>query len=91
MSTLTRAILPEIEIEKVGVEPTGGKGSEQDPEDPEAWEKEIGKAGIGVAYIFSDGSLLESGNVRGEAFIEESGVWRQCGTARLRAWPMASA
>ena len=28
-----------------------------DPKDPEEWEKEIGKAGIEGAYIFSDGSL----------------------------------
>ena len=33
------------------------------------WEKEIGKAGRGGAYIFSDGSLLESGNVGGGVFI----------------------
>ena len=53
MSSLTRmvSILPErkhlfggpchtIEITKVGVRPTAGKGSEQDPECPDAWEKE---------------------------------------------------
>ena len=45
----------------------------KDPKDPEEWEKEIGKAGIGVAYIFSDGSLLESGNVGGGSFIVGSG------------------
>ena len=39
------------------------------PEDPEEWEKEIGKGG---AYIFSDGSLLENGNVGGGAFIVSS-------------------
>ena len=57
VSTLTRAvsILPEgkplwggtcprIEIEEVDVRPTRGKESEKDPE---AWEKKIGKAGIG--------------------------------------------
>ena len=32
-------------------------------------EKDIRKAGVGGAYIFSDGSLLESGNVGGGAFI----------------------
>ena len=40
-----------------------------DPKDPGAWEKEIGKEGVGGAYIFSDGSLLETGNVGGEAFV----------------------
>ena len=33
------------------------------------WEKEISKAGIGGAYIFSDGSLLQNGNVGGGAFV----------------------
>ena len=82
VSTLTRAvsILPEgkplwgalcrkIEIEEVDVRPSGGKGGGQDPQCPEAWEKEIGKAGRGGAYIFSDGSLLETGNVGGGAFV----------------------
>ena len=72
VSTLTRAvsILPEgkplwtgtcqeVDIEEVDVRPTGSRGSKQGPDDPEAWEKEIGKVGIGGAYIFSDGSLLE--------------------------------
>ena len=58
-----------VGIEEIDVRPTGGKGSEQDPNDPEAWEKEIGEAGRGGTYIFSDGSLLESGNVGGGAFI----------------------
>ena len=48
---------------------TGGKGSDQGPEDPDAWGKDIGKAGRGGAYIFSDGSLLETGGVRGGAFV----------------------
>ena len=51
--------------------PTGGKGSDNDPEDPDAWEKEIGKTGIGGAYVFSDGSLLENGNVGGGALSWE--------------------
>ena len=51
-----------IEIEEVDIRPTGGKGSEQDPEDQEAWEKEIGKAEIGCAYGYSDDSLSESEN-----------------------------
>ena len=46
-----------MDIEEVGVRPTGGKESEKDPEE---WGKEIRKIGIGGAYIFSDGSLLES-------------------------------
>ena len=41
----------------------------EDPKDPEAWEKEIRKEGVEGAYIFSDGSLLESGNVGGGAFV----------------------
>ena len=46
-----------IEIKVVDVRPTGGRGSEQDSEDPEAWEKKIGekkilKVGIGGAYVF---------------------------------------
>ena len=51
------------------------------------------KSGIGGAYIFSDGSLLESGNVGGGAFIvgsrgaeAESGMWQRCGMVRLPAW-----
>ena len=43
--------------EEVDVRPARGKESEKDPEE---WEKEIRKVGIGGAYIFSDGSLLES-------------------------------
>ena len=54
------------EGQEVDVRPTGGKQSEKDPEE---WEKEVRKAGIGGAYIFSDGSLLESGNVGGGAFL----------------------
>ena len=60
--------------------PSGGKGNEQVPADPNAWEKEIEKAGRGEggAYRFSDGSLLEGGdggvgNVGGGAFVVESG------------------
>ena len=37
--------------------------------DPEECEKEIGKAGVGGAYIFSDGRLLETRCVGGGAFI----------------------
>ena len=51
-----------VEIEEVDVRPCGGKGSNQDPEDPEAWEREIGKAGVGCAYVYSDGSLLKDNN-----------------------------
>ena len=110
VSTLTSAvsILPEgkplwggpcqrIEIKEVDVRPTGGRGirSGQHPEDPEAWEKEIGKAGIGSAYVFSDGSLLgndndndngNGGNVGGGTFVvgaggEESDV--KCGIGNV--------
>ena len=110
VSTLTRAvsILPEgkprwrgrcqeVDIEEVDVRPTGGRGSKQDPYDPEAWEKENGKAGIGGAYIFSDGSLLESRKVGGGAFIVGSRgaeVEVECGignvaTVKSQAWPEA--
>ena len=76
MSTLTRMVsillegkplfgglCQKAEIEEVEVRPV------DDPKDPEAWEKEIGKEGVGAAYIFSDGSLLETGNVGGGAFV----------------------
>ena len=59
-----------VEVEEVDLRPCGVKGGEKnDPEDPDAWEAEIGKAGFGGAFVFSDGSLLESGNVRGGAFV----------------------
>ena len=81
MSTLTRtvSILPEgkplwggpcqkIEIEEVDVRPIGVKGSgKDDQEDPDARETETSKAGSGGAFVFSDGSLLESANVGGGA------------------------
>ena len=51
-----------VDIEEVEVRPCGGKGSNQDPEDPEACEREIGKAGLGGAYIYLDGSLLNNNN-----------------------------
>ena len=64
VSTLTRAVslLPEgkplwggpcqkVDIDEVDVRPTGGKGSDQDPEDPDAWEKEIGKAVRGISRM----------------------------------------
>ena len=57
---------PKINVEEVDIWPGGGKESEKDPEE---WEKEIRKAGIGGAFNFSDGSLLESGNVGGGAFV----------------------
>ena len=60
ISTLTRAVstLPEgkplwgglcqkVDIEEVDLRPTGAKGSEQDPDNPGAWETEIERAGIG--------------------------------------------
>ena len=54
------------------VRPIGIKGSEKnDPEDPDAWEAEIRKAGIGGAFVFSDGtcSLLESGKVGAQLLL----------------------
>ena len=42
-----------VEVEEVDVRPSGARGSEKN--DPEA--------GIGGAFVFCDGSLLESGNV----------------------------
>ena len=62
-----------IEIEEVDDRATGTKGSEKsDPENPDAWEAEISRAGIGGAFVFSDGSLMESGNVGGGAFVVDS-------------------
>ena len=43
---------------------TRRKGSDSSPEGTDAWKNEIGKAGIGGAFRFSDGSMLESGNVK---------------------------
>ena len=56
-------------IEEVDLRPRGGKGSEQDPDDPEAWEKEIQKAGRGSAYVFWDGSLLENKKRNGGGIV----------------------
>ena len=36
---------------------------------PDAWEAEISKGGIDGAFVFSDGSLLESGDIGGGAFV----------------------
>ena len=52
-----------VEVEHVDLCPVN------DPNNPEEWQKEIGKAGIGGAYIFWDGSLLETGCVGGGAFV----------------------
>ena len=56
-----------IEIEEVDLCPVN------DLKDPEESEKEIGKAQIGGAYIFSDHSHLQTGNVGGGSFIVGSG------------------
>ena len=48
-----------------------GKGSKEDPEDPEAWGKSISTTGAGGAFVYSDGSLLEGDNVGGGAFAAE--------------------
>ena len=47
-----------------------------------------GKAGIGGTFVFSDGSLLEGGNIGGEAFIVGSGGAEsevQCGIGNVAA------
>ena len=33
------------------------------------WEAEISRAGAGGAFVYSDGCLLEGGNVEGGAFV----------------------
>ena len=53
-----------VEIEEVDVRPAEGLM------DPDKWEAEISRAGAGGAIVYSDGSLLERGNVGGGAFIE---------------------
>ena len=53
-------------------EVTAGRGQGKrgnDPEDPDAREAEISEAGRDGAFIFSDGSLLEGGNVGGGAMV----------------------
>ena len=63
------------------VRPTGGKDSQDDPKNPDAWEKEISRIGKGCAYVYSDGSLLEGGKMGGGSFIvRNDGVeppWRK--------------
>ena len=69
VSTLTRAVsihcgggpCRKVELEEVDLCPVEG------PKDPDG--KEISKAGIGGAYVFSYGSLQEDGNVGGGAFV----------------------
>ena len=90
VSTLTRmvSILPEgkplfggpcrkVEVEEVDVRPV------DDPKDPEAWEKEIMKEGAEGAYVFSDGSLLESGNVGGVPSWSGWIAWSRKSKSRL--------
>ena len=50
-----------VNIDEVDLKPSRAKGSEQDPDDPDAWEMEIRRVGVGGALVFSDGSLLEGG------------------------------
>ena len=52
-----------MEIEEVNIRLV------DNPKEPEAWEKEIGKKGAGGTYIFSDSSLLELGNVGRHALV----------------------
>lgn len=61
-----------VEIDEIDIRPAGGKGSQNDLEDPEEWEAEISKAGAGRAFIYSDGSLHEGGNEGGGSFVVES-------------------
>ena len=61
-----------VDIVEVDVRPTGGKGSENGPGDLDAWEVEISKAGAGGAFVYSDDSLMEGGNVGGGAFVVEA-------------------
>ena len=57
-----------MEIEEVEVAPEEG-------EDPDAWETKVGAAGAGGAFVYSDSSPLEEGNVGGGAFVvEKSGT-----------------
>ena len=113
VSTLTRkiSILPEgkplwgrpcqkVEVEEIDVRPIGVKGGEKnDLEDPDAWEAEISRAGRGGAFMFSDGSLMNSGNVGGggrHLFMGQNArrrrwrpgsvTWQRCGTVRLQVW-----
>ena len=62
-----------VNIEEVDLRSSGAKGSEQNPNDQDAWEREIRRAGVGGALVFSDGSLLEGGVVGGGAFVMRTG------------------
>ena len=62
-----------VKIEEIDIRLCREKGSKQDPEDPEAWEREIEKAGLWKGYVFSDGTLVEGGKVGGGAFI----LWQE--------------
>ena len=59
-------------MEEVDVRPAGGKDSQDDPTKPDAWEREISRFGKGGAYVYSDGSLLDRGNVGGGALVGKS-------------------
>ena len=52
-------------MEEVDVQSASGKDSLDDPKNPDAWEKEVSRVGKGGTYLYSDGSLLEGGNVGG--------------------------
>lgn len=54
-----------VEVEQIDIRPGGGRGSPDDTDNPDIWEKEIRVAGVGGAFIYSDGSLLEGENVGG--------------------------
>ena len=52
------------------VRPAGGKTAKT-TQRTDVWEKKISRIGKGGAYVYSDGSLLDGGNVCGRAFVVE--------------------
>ena len=55
-----------IDIEEVEVRPSGGKGSEQGPERPDAWEKEIGRQGEEVLTFSRTAAFWKQGMLEAE-------------------------
>ena len=61
-----------MDIEEIDVRPTGIKGGEQGPDDPEAWEKELGK--VGVDLLGNDnGKGIGNGNGDVGFVVEDGG------------------
>ena len=81
--------MSKVEVEEIDMRPIGVKGGKKnDPEDLDAWEAKISRAERGGAFVFSDGSFLDSGNVVGGwRWRPESVTWHWCGTVRLQVWP----